>query len=90
MSFAPRHSPLIGGLEIGTISRPADREICATIFGFPLGIRVFGCFVIRHSTFSVRLKLTIAYDGRLFGGWQIQPNAVTIQAELERALAEVA
>jgi tRNA pseudouridine38-40 synthase len=38
----------------------------------------------------VRLKLTIAYDGRLFGGWQIQPNAVTVQAEVERALTEVA
>ena len=38
----------------------------------------------------MRLKLTIAYDGRPFGGWQIQPNAPTIQAEIERALAEVA
>lgn len=38
----------------------------------------------------MRLKLTISYDGRLFGGWQIQPNADTIQAEIERALAEVA
>ena len=38
----------------------------------------------------MRLKLTIAYDGRPFGGWQIQPNADTIQAWIERALAEVA
>lgn len=38
----------------------------------------------------MRLKLTIAYDGRLFGGWQIQPNADTIQERLEGALAEVA
>lgn len=39
---------------------------------------------------SVRLKLTIAYDGRPFSGWQIQPNADTIQERLESALAEVA
>jgi tRNA pseudouridine38-40 synthase len=39
---------------------------------------------------NVRLKLTIAYDGRPFGGWQIQPNALTIQELIESALAEVA
>ena len=38
----------------------------------------------------MRLKLTIAYDGRPFGGWQIQPNAPTVQGHIERALAEVA
>ena len=38
----------------------------------------------------MRLKLTIAYDGQSFGGWQIQPNADTIQERLEAALAEVA
>jgi len=38
----------------------------------------------------MRLKLTIAYDGRPFGGWQVQPNADTVQARIERALAEVA
>ena len=36
------------------------------------------------------LKLTIAYDGTRFGGWQIQPNADTIQGRIEEALAEVA
>jgi tRNA pseudouridine38-40 synthase len=38
----------------------------------------------------VRLKLTIAYDGRPYGGWQIQPNADTIQERLESALADIA
>ena len=38
----------------------------------------------------MRLKLTIAYDGRPFGGWQIQPNTDTIQAQIEAALAIVA
>lgn len=31
------------------------------------------------------LKLTIAYDGRGFVGWQVQPNGKTIQGELESA-----
>ena len=36
-----------------------------------------------------KIKLTIAYDGTGFGGWQVQPNAPTIQAEVERALEGV-
>ncbi len=38
----------------------------------------------------MRLKLTIAYDGQPYSGWQIQPNSRTIQACIEEALAEVA
>ena len=38
----------------------------------------------------MRLKLTIAYDGQAFGGWQIQPNADTLQERIEVALAEIA
>ena len=35
-------------------------------------------------------KLTIAYDGTGYGGWQIQPNKPTVQALLENALARIA
>lgn len=31
-------------------------------------------------------KVTLEYDGTRYGGWQVQPNAVTIQAMLEAAL----
>ena len=37
----------------------------------------------------MRLRLTIAYDGRPFGGWQSQPNADTVQDRLESAAAEI-
>lgn len=34
-------------------------------------------------------KLTIEYDGTGFSGWQIQPNARTVQEEIERGLAQI-
>lgn len=38
----------------------------------------------------MRLRLTIAYDGRPFRGWQSQPDASTVQDEIEKAIAQVA
>ncbi len=38
----------------------------------------------------MRLKLTIAYDGRPFGGWQSQPGGNTVQDHLQAALAAIA
>lgn len=34
-------------------------------------------------------KLTIAYDGTHYGGWQVQPNATTIQQLLEAAILTI-
>jgi tRNA pseudouridine38-40 synthase len=34
-------------------------------------------------------KLTIAYDGTHFKGWQVQPNELTIQGELQSALQRI-
>lgn len=36
-----------------------------------------------------RLKMTLAYDGTDFAGYQIQPNARTVQGELEKALMKI-
>jgi tRNA pseudouridine38-40 synthase len=36
-----------------------------------------------------RYKMTVAYDGTAYAGWQIQPNGMTIQEKLEEALREL-
>ena len=35
------------------------------------------------------IKVTIEYDGTNYHGWQIQPNAITVQAALQDALAKI-
>ncbi len=37
----------------------------------------------------MRVKLTVAYDGTAYHGWQFQKNANTIEAELNRHLSEL-
>lgn len=34
-------------------------------------------------------KLTVAYEGTAYHGWQIQPNGNSVQAEVEKALATI-
>lgn len=36
-----------------------------------------------------RVKLTVAYDGTAYAGWQVQPNGRSIQATMEEALARI-
>lgn len=36
-----------------------------------------------------RIKLTIAYDGTNYCGWQIQPNGITIEEVLNKALTKM-
>ncbi|MCT4605174.1 MAG: tRNA pseudouridine(38-40) synthase TruA [Marinisporobacter sp.] len=35
------------------------------------------------------VKLIIQYDGTNFSGWQVQPNARTVQQEIEKALSKI-
>lgn len=36
-----------------------------------------------------RYRISIAYDGTSYAGWQIQPNAITVQERVEVAIAEI-
>ena len=36
-----------------------------------------------------RVKLTVAYDGTNYCGWQVQPNAVTVEGVLNEKLTEL-
>lgn len=36
-----------------------------------------------------RIRLTVAYDGTAYHGWQIQGNGITIESELNRALNQL-
>ena len=36
-----------------------------------------------------RVKLTVAYDGTNYCGWQVQPNGNTIEAELNKHLSQL-
>ena len=36
-----------------------------------------------------RIKLTIAYDGTNYCGWQVQPNGVSIQSTLQAAIEDL-
>jgi len=37
----------------------------------------------------MRVFLQLSYDGTNYAGWQIQPNASTVQGELEKALSQI-
>lgn len=36
-----------------------------------------------------RIKLTVAYDGTNYCGWQVQPNGITIEEMLNRAISKL-
>ena len=36
-----------------------------------------------------RYRMTIAYDGTAYAGWQVQPNGTTVQEKLEEALFRI-
>ena len=35
----------------------------------------------------MRFFITLSYDGTRFHGWQIQPNGISVQGELQRGLS---
>lgn len=43
----------------------------------------------REERVSRRIRLTVAYDGTAYCGWQLQPQVKTIEGELNRCLSEL-
>ncbi len=41
------------------------------------------------TVFKKRVRLTVAYDGTNYHGWQLQKNGVTIESELNRCLSDL-
>ena len=35
----------------------------------------------------MRYFITLSYDGTRYHGWQVQPNGISVQGELQRALS---
>ena len=35
----------------------------------------------------MRYFITLSYDGTRFHGWQVQPNGISVQGELQHALS---
>jgi tRNA pseudouridine38-40 synthase len=57
---------------------------CANKYQGPYShTRLIGAFVLRN------VKLTIQYEGTNYAGWQVQDNALTVQEEIEKALATI-
>jgi len=42
-----------------------------------------------HASRSVKLKLTIAYDGSNYAGWQVQKTGIGVQQKIEEALTKL-
>ena len=36
-----------------------------------------------------RIRLTVAYDGTGYCGWQVQPNGITVEEVLNAALSQL-
>lgn len=53
------------------------------------GMRHIECRSQRGGYILKRVKLTVAYDGTNYCGWQIQPNGITIESELNKHLSEL-
>ena len=44
---------------------------------------------MKNDSEAVRFKLTIAYDGTGYAGWQLQKNAISVQQRVEEAFRKL-
>ena len=45
--------------------------------------------VCRKDGVMKRIKLTVAYDGTNYCGWQLQKNGITVEQRLNEAITEL-
>jgi tRNA pseudouridine38-40 synthase len=67
----------------GAAGQTPGRALSAGGRGSPAGGGARGAAALR------RFRLTVAYDGTRFAGWQVQPRAPTVQREIETVLAGI-
>ena len=67
------------------LSAPARAPLSGNLLTGPIPVTEFSQPVSRPQTW----KLTLAYDGTDFRGWQVQPGEATIQGELQAALGRI-
>lgn len=80
-------SPPGGCCAINRRESKASEEGVWRAAGFVIGIP--GGIGMNRCSLAMRLKLTIAYDGAAFKGWQSQPFGTTVQDVLEDALKRI-
>lgn len=67
------------------IEAQADSRYANNEKGVTAGIRVISCGFVHMK----RVMLVVAYDGTNYCGWQVQPNGITIESELDRCLTDL-
>ncbi|MGD0902510.1 MAG: tRNA pseudouridine synthase A [Terracidiphilus sp.] len=67
------------------LSTPARAPLSGNLLTGPIAVMEFPQSESRQQTW----KLTLAYDGTDFRGWQVQPGEATIQGELQSALGRI-
>jgi tRNA pseudouridine38-40 synthase len=84
LSFPSQRGGRLTGLATGRLEggRPdgKDSVSCTTHFILPPSSFILG-------DMSRNIRLTLAYDGTRYAGWQVQPDQVSLQSTIEEAIA---
>ena len=74
-------------VDIKSVSSLSQAEPVLVEYQTPVTDTTRDRMVIRNE--RKRIRLTVAYDGTAYHGWQVQGNGITIESELNRVLSEL-